>query len=95
MSAHWDHATALDRLGNDGPLLQKLVDVFFQEYHKLSGRLRHALARGDLTATGEIAHSLKGSAAYTGFSDAAKLALETENASRAEDDVKTSGCAGR
>ena len=93
MSAHWDHATALDRLEGDESLLQELIAIFFEEYPQLSDRLRHALAQSDLAAVRQTAHSLKGSLGYIGFIDAADLALEVEKASRAEDAAGAAGLA--
>ena len=42
MSVHWDNATALHRLEGDASLLQELIVIFFEEYPKLSDRLRQA-----------------------------------------------------
>ncbi len=93
MSVHWDHATALHRLEGDASLLQELIGIFFEEYPKLSDRLRQGLARSDFALLRETAHSLKGSLGYVGFSDAAELALEIETASRQEDAIKAAGFA--
>jgi protein-histidine pros-kinase len=85
MSTHWDHATALDRLGGDEALLQELIAIFFEDYPKLSERLLQGLTRGDLSSVGATAHALKGSLQYIGFSDAAELARAIEQANRTED----------
>jgi two-component system sensor histidine kinase/response regulator len=88
MSAHWDHAVALRRLEGDETLLQELIAIFFAEYPDLSNRLQQALARGDLKTASETAHSLKGSLGYVGFSVAAELAWEVENAVRRKNAVE-------
>lgn len=93
MSAHWDRTAALNRLEGDESLLHELIAIFFEDYPKLSDRLWQALARSDLTAVRETAHSLKGSLAYIGFTDAADLALEIEKASRTKDAAKAAGLA--
>jgi HPt (histidine-containing phosphotransfer) domain-containing protein len=93
MSTHWDRATALKRLGGDESLLQELVAIFFEDYPKLSERLRQGLARGDFASVRQAAHALKGSLQYIGFTDAAELALAIEQANRAEDAAKAEGLA--
>jgi HPt (histidine-containing phosphotransfer) domain-containing protein len=93
MSVHWDNATALHRLEGDASLLQELIVIFFEEYPKLSDRLRQGLAGSDLALVREAAHSLKGSLGYVGFTAAAELALEIENASRKEDALQAASFA--
>jgi two-component system, sensor histidine kinase and response regulator len=93
MSSHWDHVTALHRLEGDESLLQELIAIFFEEYPNHCDRLRQGLAHSDFALVRETAHSLKGSLGYVGFTAAAELALEIENASREEDVVKAAGFA--
>jgi len=87
MSTHWDRAIALKRLGGDESLLQELVAIFFEDYPKLSERLRQGLARGDFASVREAAHALKGSLQYIGLTDAAEMARAIEQANR-EDAAK-------
>jgi len=87
-SVLWDRAAALNRVGGDEALLQELITVFFQEYPTLADRLTEGLSRGDLASLLEPAHTLKGSLGYLGVPDAARLAQEIEDASRAEDTAR-------
>jgi signal transduction histidine kinase/DNA-binding response OmpR family regulator/HPt (histidine-containing phosphotransfer) domain-containing protein len=87
----WDRAAALERVGGDESLLNELINIFLQEYPVLAQRLTEGLSRGDLAALREPAHSLKGSLGYLGMEDAASLALEIEQASRAQDADRVAG----
>ena len=90
MSAWWDRAAAIQRLGGDEPLLEELIGIFFEDYPRLATRLSQGVLEGDLAAVREAAHTLKGSLAYLGATQVAARALEVENAARLEDAASTS-----
>ncbi len=83
--AVWDRAAALDRLGGDEPLLDELIELFFNDYPVLARRLTESLARGDLASLREPAHKLKGSLGALGLPQTAGLAQEIESVSQVED----------
>ncbi|MGC2111829.1 MAG: Hpt domain-containing protein [Candidatus Korobacteraceae bacterium] len=82
MSTFWDRSTAVQRLGGDEALLEELIQIFFEDYSRLAERLSQGLSQGDLAAVREAAHTLKGSLAYLGATDASARALEIETAAR-------------
>ena len=83
MSAGWNYAAALDRVGGDESLLVELIAVFFEEYPKFANRLTQSLSQKNLAGLREAAHSLKGSLGYLGAGDGEALALAVEQASLA------------
>ena len=88
MSAGWDYAAALERVGGDEPLLVELMAIFFEEYPKFAGRLTQSLSQNDFAGLREAAHSLKGSLGYLGATDGESLALAVEQASLAKDSAR-------
>jgi len=88
MSAGWDYAAALERVGGDEPLLAELIAIFFEEYPKFAARLTQSLSQKDFAALREAAHSLKGSLGYLGAAYGESLALAVEQASLASDSVR-------
>ncbi len=88
MSAGWDYAAALERVGGDEPLLVELIAIFFEEYPKFAARLTHSLSQRDFAGLREAAHSLKGSLGYLGAAHGESLALAVEQASVAKDTVR-------
>jgi len=89
MSAGWDYAAALERVGGDEPLLVELIAIFLEEYPKFATRLTQALSQKDFAGIREAAHSLKGSLGYLGAADGESLALAVEQASLANDGLRT------
>lgn len=85
MSAGWDYAAALERVGGDEPLLVELITIFFEEYPKFATRLTRSLSQKDFVTLREAAHSLKGSLGYLGAAHGESLALAVEQASVARD----------
>lgn len=85
MSAGWDYAAALERVGGDEPLLVELIAIFFEEYPKFAARLTQSLSQKDFAGLREAAHSLKGSLGYLGAAHGESLALAVEQASIAND----------
>lgn len=85
MSAGWDYAAALERVGGDEPLLVELIAIFFEEYPKFATRLTQSLSQRDFVTLREAAHSLKGSLGYLGAAHGESLALAVEQASVAKD----------
>jgi len=88
MSAGWDYAAALERVGGDEPLLVELIAIFFEEYPKFAARLTQSLSQQDFTTLREAAHSLKGSLGYLGAAHGESLALAVEQASVAKDTAR-------
>ncbi len=80
MSACWNHAAAVHRLGGEESLLRELIIVFFEDYPRFAARLTRGLEQADFGAMCEAAHSLKGSLAYLGAPEVAARALELEKA---------------
>lgn len=85
MSAGWDYAAALERVGGDESLLVELIAVFFEEYPKFALRLTQSLSQKDFGALREAAHSLKGSLGYLGAANGEALAFAVEQASLGRD----------
>jgi HPt (histidine-containing phosphotransfer) domain-containing protein len=85
MSAGWDYAAALERVGGDEPLLVELIAIFFEEYPKFATRLTRSLSQKDFVTLREAAHSLKGSLGYLGAAHGESLAMAVEQASVAKD----------
>jgi len=88
MSAGWDYAAALERVGGDEPLLAELIAIFFEEYPQFATRLTQSLSQNDFTVLRATAHSLKGSLGYLGAAHGETLALAVEQASLASDSVR-------
>ena len=87
----WDREAALQRVGGDEVLLNELIEVFFEQFPKQSHRLNDAIARNDLAAVRDLAHTLKGSLGYLCASDAAKLAQQIEKSSEIADQASMRG----
>jgi two-component system, sensor histidine kinase and response regulator len=60
----WARSEALERLGGDEHLLDKVIELFLVESPKLVLKMRHALSCRDHTALESAAHSLKGQLGY-------------------------------
>ena len=75
----------LDRLGGDEALLREIVAIFVEETPRLQARLHGAVARADTADLAGAAHSLAGSLANFGSTDALSLARELEEAGRREE----------
>lgn len=74
----FDLAAALVRLGGDGQLLRSVLQQFALDLADWEPRLAAAMQSGDVPATRQLAHALKGAAATAGAESlrAAALALE-------------------
>ncbi len=83
MSAGWNYAAALDRVGGDESLLVELIAVFFEEYPKFASRLTQSLSQKDFAGLRATAHSLKGSLGYLGAGAGEMMAAAVEQASLA------------
>lgn len=75
-------AEALDNLGGDRDLYERLVAVFLRDTPDDLERLRAALDGGDTETTVLVAHALKGNAAVVGASPASARARALELAAR-------------
>ncbi|HYD59469.1 MAG TPA: response regulator [Noviherbaspirillum sp.] len=84
-----DTAGALNRLGGNAALLQRLLAQFAEEYGGQAERIEFLLAAGDRAAAKRAAHTLKGLAGNLGATALAKVAEELEKAIHAgqEDDL--------
>ncbi|EFL52799.1 multi-sensor hybrid histidine kinase [Solidesulfovibrio fructosivorans JJ]] len=75
-------AEALENLGGDKDLYERLVTVFLRDTPRDLERLRVALVESDTEATVLVAHTLKGNAAVVGASPASARARMLEMAAR-------------
>ncbi|MHC1790539.1 PAS domain-containing hybrid sensor histidine kinase/response regulator [Solidesulfovibrio sp.] len=75
-------AEALENLGGDGELYDRLVAVFLRDTPDDCRRLAEAQAAGDLAGVSLVAHSVKGNAGIVGATQAAGRAMELEHAAR-------------
>jgi len=80
-----DRNALLERLEGDQDLLLEIVELFLEDCPRRLGLGRSAIAAGDMHTLVRIAHSLKGSAANFGGTEASAAALAVETAARAED----------
>ena len=74
---------ALDNLGDDAELYDRLVSVFLRDTPADRASLEAALAAGDTARVALVAHSLKGNAGIVGATPAADRARAVELAARA------------
>ena len=74
---------ALRDIGEDGSVLQKVVDLFFRQSPSLVATIREGLATNDAEAVSMAAHSLKSAAANLGAETLATLSAQLERDARA------------
>jgi len=89
-----DLAVALRWLGGDQLLLRELVGIFVDDGPKRLETLRAAMTAADIQQLGQVAHSLKGSAAILGaarLQESAMALEEAAHAGRAENGVDLVG----
>lgn len=84
-AACWEVAEVLDRLGGNEELLWELCQIFQDEYPKLMGKLRQALADEDSDSLIRAAHNLKGDLRYLGAAGPSEAARELEELGRNKD----------
>jgi len=75
-----DLAVALRWLGGDQLLLRELVGIFVDDGPKRLETLRAAMTAADIQQLGQVAHSLKGSAAILGAARLQESAMALEEA---------------
>ena len=85
MSCELDLSEALSRLGGDSTLLAELARLFLEESPKLLSSLRTAVSGHDARGIESYAHSLKGSIALFGSTQAHGIALAMERKGREHD----------
>ena len=73
---------ALENLGGDVELYDRLASIFLRDTPVDRQRLREALGAADLEATVRLAHALKGNAGVIGATPAAIRARDLERAAR-------------
>ena len=76
--ASLNRAVALDRVGGDVGLLHEIAGLFLEEYPKLLGDIRKAIAASEPQKLERAAHSLKGSVGNFGAAPAFQAALSLE-----------------
>lgn len=72
-----------NQMGAD--FMVELIDTYISETGDLIAQLQHALAAGDASAFGRLAHSIKSSSASLGALAFSKLARELEMMGKASD----------
>jgi two-component system sensor histidine kinase/response regulator len=77
-----DRPLALSRVGGDTELLKEIAQLFIDEYPRVLGELREAIAHRDAKAIERTAHGLKGSVANFGASAAVEAACRLETMGR-------------
>jgi CheY-like chemotaxis protein/HPt (histidine-containing phosphotransfer) domain-containing protein len=75
-----EKVAALERLGNNEQLYQRLLGLFAQNQRDVPGALRAALQQPDLVLAHRLAHTLKGVAGAIGAEHLALLAKQLESA---------------
>lgn len=78
----YDRAEALARIADDEELFNDLVDMFLGNADAYMDDIRQAIARGDMAALQQAAHTLKGILATFSAAPAQAQALELEQAGR-------------
>ncbi len=56
-----DLPEVLKRIGGDESFLQKLIDIYIDDFIEKYDKLKEAIGQGDFKTIEEIGHSLKGS----------------------------------
>lgn len=77
-----DREFALARVGGDVELLREIAALFIDDYPRVIGQLRDALAHGDAQGLERTAHGLKGSVSTFGARNAMEAAKMLENLGR-------------
>lgn len=77
-----DRAMILDRVGGDQELLREITGIFLEEYPMLIEEIKTAANLHDHKRLERAAHSLKGSVANFGASDATQAAFRLESLGR-------------
>lgn len=78
LSPALDAAALLNYVDGDVELLQKLVEVFWDDCPRMMSDIREALDGDSPKALERAAHALKGSLSYFGTNSALQAALELE-----------------
>ncbi len=81
----FDRQVALGRLGGDEELLREIAALFLDDYAVSIKALRDSVRRRDAQAVERLSHSLKGSVANFGASEAVSAAFALESAGRRGD----------
>lgn len=84
MSAHFEMAEALERLGGDRQLLAMILEMFMRDLPKMINDIRGPLTAQDPKQVQETAHALKGAALNCATPELADLALKLESQGRAK-----------
>lgn len=84
MDKPFDLTLALDVLGGDDELLQRISHMFVADYRERLDGLTRALAASDVDALFSSAHSLKGSASSFGAARAVTAAQALERCCRSK-----------
>ncbi len=79
-----DREAALARANGDALLLAELVDLFLEDAPEVRKELASSVAEGRFESVERLAHRVKGSLLTLSARDAARIALELEDAARSE-----------
>lgn len=95
LNEHVDRAAVLDRVGGDESLLREITEIFLTEYPSLLEEIRAAVRAGDPARLERFAHTLKGSVANFGATEATRAAFQLEQIGRAQhlDEAPAALCA--
>jgi signal transduction histidine kinase/DNA-binding response OmpR family regulator len=80
----FDHAGALARAGNNEKVLREAIKLFRKHAEGYLSKISDALVANDPRKLERAAHTLRGTLAFYGAPQAVALALELENAGRAQ-----------
>jgi HPt (histidine-containing phosphotransfer) domain-containing protein len=82
-SSDVDEAALLDGVGGEPALLVNLIDVFLEDYPRLSARIRRAISTQSLESFRQATHALKGSIGNFGRTRAYEAACQLDSRGRA------------
>jgi len=86
--AIWDKPSVLKRVMDDEELLLTVVEIFLDDIPNNTASLEQAIAMKDFPLIKRVAHGIKGSAANLSCMQLQELALQIENAAKAENIAK-------
>jgi len=86
--AIWDRQDVLKRVMDDEELLLTVVEIFLDDIPNNTASLEQAIAVKDYPLIKRVAHGIKGSAANLSCMQLQELALQVENAAKAENIAK-------
>jgi CheY-like chemotaxis protein len=79
-----DLPTVMDRIGGDESFLQKLIDIYIEDFIKKYTKLKQAIEQSDFVAIKEIGHSLRGSSGNLSLTGLHRISENMEISGREE-----------